>query len=154
MRQNWRYDDDEPRLSKFKVGVGKLVAHSKVTPLVIPMYHAGMDGVCPEVVLENRKSTRPSRPISYAPRGGNDIRVYFGEPLDFGPRVRAFREAHPGVLDSWASTEQGIALYTELTHEIRKAVLVLEAEARGGGASAGVNSVKGNNTQRDGLSLA
>jgi hypothetical protein len=43
--------------------------------------------------------------------------------------VLAFKAQHPGVLESWRSTEEGIQLYAEITNDIRKAVLKLEAEA-------------------------
>ena len=44
-------------------------------------------------------------------------------------QVLAFKAQHPGVLESWRSTEEGIQLYAEITNDIRKAVLKLEAEA-------------------------
>lgn len=46
-------------------------------------------------------------------------------------QVEAFRAQHPGVLESWRSTEEGIQLYAEITNDIKKAVLTLEAEAWG-----------------------
>lgn len=35
------------------------------------------------------------------------------------------------MLESWRSTEEGIQLYAEITNDIKKAVLKLEAEAWG-----------------------
>jgi monolysocardiolipin acyltransferase len=53
IRQRWRYvEDREPVLGKFKIGVGKLIAHCSVCPIVVPMYHKGMDAVSPEIPLE------------------------------------------------------------------------------------------------------
>ena len=46
-------------------------------------------------------------------------------------KVNSFRNKYPGVLESWRSTEEGIQLYAEITNDIRKAVLKLEAEAWG-----------------------
>jgi monolysocardiolipin acyltransferase len=131
VRQSWRFDDDEPHLGAFKFGVGKLIAHCKTSPVVVPFYHRGMDNVIPEKVLPDKKTKRASTPVSIVPRRGNDIRLHVGEPLDFTDKVRRFREAHPGALDSWRSTMESIALYEEITMEIRAAVLKLEKEAWG-----------------------
>jgi monolysocardiolipin acyltransferase len=131
VRQEWRFEDDEPRLGEFKYGVGKLIAHCEKTPIVIPFYHKGMDKVIPEKVLEKKKTKRASTPKSLVPRGGNDITVYIGEPIDFSEKMRAFRERHPGALDSWRSTMESIHLYEEITLAIRAEVLKLEAEAWG-----------------------
>lgn len=43
--------------------------------------------------------------------------------------MNLFRAKNPGVLESWRSTEEGIQLYAEITNDIKKAVLILEAEA-------------------------
>jgi hypothetical protein len=34
-------------LGRLKWGVGKLIAHAPVTPVVIPLYHTGMQSVVP-----------------------------------------------------------------------------------------------------------
>ena len=68
--------------------MGKLIAHCERSPLVVPIYHKGMDGVIPEKVLKEKKSKRPSTPISAIPRGGNDIKMFVGESLDFTEKVR------------------------------------------------------------------
>ena len=51
------------------------------------MYHDGMDTVLPEVVLKDRKTRKPSKPQSFIPRTGKQIKVLFGEPLDFTAKV-------------------------------------------------------------------
>ena len=141
--QNWRFAPDKARLGPFKIGVGKLIAHCPPgrEPVVLPMYHTGMDGIVPEVVLSQRgiglgprgpKTNRPSRPRSAKPQLGQNIRYFVGEPLDFTDKIRAFRDKHPGMLDSWhCHTEANIGLYAEITSEIRERVLGLELEAWG-----------------------
>jgi monolysocardiolipin acyltransferase len=152
--QNWRFQDragavlDEPVLGEFKLGVGKLVAHSwPNVPLVLPMYHKGMSGVIPEKVISSqqmpaktgdsamhkcskkRRKHRSSVPQSLFPRGGNTIHCYFGEPLDFTAQVATFECSHPGELAHWNTTLDKLALYERITMQIRAAVLQLEAEA-------------------------
>jgi 1-acyl-sn-glycerol-3-phosphate acyltransferase len=141
--QNWRFAPDKARLGPFKIGVGKLIAHCPPgkEPVVLPMYHTGMDGIVPEVVLSQRgiglgprgpKKNRPSRPRSAKPQLGQNIRYFVGEPLDFTDKIRAFRDKHPGMLDSWhCHTEANIELYAEITGEIRERMLALELEAWG-----------------------
>jgi len=144
--QNWRFNSFQPRLGPFKIGVGKLIAHcpAGLDPIVLPMYHTGMDSVVPEVVLEaggkggKRNKSRPSRPARAKPYIGKQIRYFVGKPLDFSEKIRSFRQSHPGMLDTWNSyTRENLELYAEITNEIRVAVLELEFEAWGplGGVS-------------------
>jgi monolysocardiolipin acyltransferase len=128
--QSWRFDKDEPHLGPFKVGVGKLIAHSKVTPVVLPLYHTGMDDVVPEKQLADKKSKKPAKPQSIFPRRGKKIRVVVGMPIDFEEKIEKFRATHPGVLENWTSTSESLALYAEITNELRTAMLGIEKEAR------------------------
>lgn len=137
--QNWRFQGKEARLGPFKPGVGKLIAHCPQgkDPIVIPMFHTGMDRVVPEVVLEAaaavsaRRKKKPSKPQSYVPRTGNRIRYYVGQPMDFSAKIAAFRKKYPGKLDAWNGvSEESVHLYFEITQDIREKVLELEAEAR------------------------
>ena len=141
--QNWRFAAGEQRLGPFKPGVGKLVAHCPPgkEPIVLPLYHTGMDSIVPEVVLSHqermskKRLDRPaaSKPVSLKPNTGCDIRYFVGKPLDFTEKVRLFREEHPGVLDSWNTTTwASLRLYREISNDIRQAVLELEREAWGG----------------------
>ena len=68
--------------------MGKLIAHCKNSPIVVPIYHRGMDNVIPEKILKDKKTKKPSTPISPIPRIGNDIRLFVGESLDFTEKVR------------------------------------------------------------------
>jgi monolysocardiolipin acyltransferase len=135
--QNWRFDPHTQRLGPFKVGVGKLIAHCPQgkEPIVLPMFHTGMDSIVPEIVLDQPgrgMKTRPSKPRSLVPQTGRQIRYFVGEPLDFTDKIEAFRRRHPGKLDSWSSpSEEALDLYAEIANEIRIAVLELELEAWG-----------------------
>lgn len=43
--------------------------------------------------------------------------------------MNKFRVEHPGILESWRSTQETIDLYATITKDIKVAVLKLEAEA-------------------------
>lgn len=131
--QNWRFEDkDEPVLGPFKYGVGKLIAHSYPnSPLVLPIYHRGMSGVLPERVLEGEFKKRPSTPQSPFPKGGQQIDMNIGKPIDFSKKLERFERTYPGQLGKWTSTFETIYLYKDITDEIRSQVLELEAEAYG-----------------------
>jgi len=55
---------------RFKWGTGRLIADSKITPLVLPIWHVGMDSVLP--------NKRP-----YIPLMGQHVTMLIGSPLDF-----------------------------------------------------------------------
>jgi monolysocardiolipin acyltransferase len=65
----------------FKMGISKLILEADRTPLVIPMFHSGME----KVMVEGKV------PPQFLPSMGKDIRVKFGEPMDLVPLQR-FRE--------------------------------------------------------------
>lgn len=131
--QRWRFDQKEPKLGPFKVGVGKLIAHSKSNPIVVAMYHKGLDEVIPEKVLKDPKSRKASKPASSFPKLGKKIEIYVGKPFDFQDKLAAFdRENGPEMRrDSGAVTTELLALYASITNDVREEVLKLEAEAWG-----------------------
>lgn len=89
-----------------------------------------MDSIIPEKVPENKKSRKPAKPISIIPRTGNEVKLYVGEALNFTEKIEKFREAYPNSIKSWYSTVESIQLYTDITNDIRQAVLKLEKESR------------------------
>lgn len=130
--QNWRFEDKEPRLGPFKIGVGKLVAQCKRSPLIIPLYHKGMDSVIPEKVpTTGKKPKRAVPPKSIFPKFGNKIEFYVGTPFDLSHRVDEFNSIYPGMLQSGQSTPEVLGLYTQITNDIREEMLKLEKEANG-----------------------
>lgn len=129
--QNWRFNvEREPVLGKFKAGIGKVIAHSFPNdPVVLPIYHAGMDGIIPERILPADQRHLPSTPKSAKPQSGNHIRIYVGEPISFHEKLAAFHSKYPDDLKDWKTTLRKIELYREITAEIRQKVLELEAKA-------------------------
>lgn len=159
--QNWRFavENNTPVLGPLKLGVGKVIAHSEVCPVVIPIYHRGLDSVLPENVLElpplnivsnlyhrnkkvenieeliavarkdRRQRIPPSSPVSPFPSKRHPISVLIGEPLDFSSELKEFRSTYPGLLDTWKTSLPAIALYERITIRIQSALLELEREA-------------------------
>ncbi|KOC63176.1 Tafazzin like protein [Habropoda laboriosa] len=65
---------------RLKWGVGRLIMESPVTPLVIPIYHLGMDEVLPNeppYVLRIRKK----------------VTMNYGDPIDFSELLQQFRSS-------------------------------------------------------------
>ena len=116
-------------LGPFKIGVGKLIAHSQLTPIVLPIYHRGMDNVIPEIQLTDKKSKKPANTQSIIPKCGQNIELFVGNPIDFTLKINNFKEKYPGSLDVWQSSTNTIKLYNEITEELRISMLKLESEA-------------------------
>jgi hypothetical protein len=88
-----------------------------------------MDLVVPEKQLKDKKSKKPSFPITVVPKRGNKIELFVGKPLDFTEKIAAFREKYPGMLDNWQSTAEAIDFYVDITNDIYVAMKDIEAEA-------------------------
>jgi len=71
------------KLLRLKWGIGKLVARSPVTPIVLPFYHKGMEQVMP---LYDGGKWDPFL------RTGKSISVLFGAPIDFSREVRQYKQ--------------------------------------------------------------
>lgn len=91
--QSWRFAPDEPRLGKFRRGAAKLIACSPPSKtMVIPIYHRGMDEIFPEEkpigwnLLENSQRV-VGKTKSFFPKGGKEVHVHVGDPLDFSDLV-------------------------------------------------------------------
>jgi hypothetical protein len=46
-----------------------------------------MDQIIPEKILKDKKTKKPSTPISAVPRAGKEIKLFVGESLDFTEKV-------------------------------------------------------------------
>ena len=65
---------------RLKWGVGRLISDCKVLPIVIPIYHLGLDSILPNVT-------------PYIPRIGQKVTIVVGEPIDFNPVMRELEKA-------------------------------------------------------------
>ena len=66
----------EAAIGRLKWGVGKLIARADVPPVVVPIYHVGMEKVMPQ-----HKGTH--RIKSFVPHVNERVHTIVGEPLDF-----------------------------------------------------------------------
>lgn len=124
--QNYRFGNGR-KLGCFKLGIGKIIAHSKSVPIVIPMYHKGMDRIIPEIEESNIK--KAARPRSIIPTIGNEIELFIGKPIDFTDKIEKFKSKYPDALISWKTSLEAIELYREIVAEIRDQILLLEQQA-------------------------
>lgn len=90
---------------RFKWGVGRLIYESPVTPILVPIWHLGMDDVVPN-----------SRP--YICRTGKKVTINFGEPIDFSELVSKFKSEN-------ISAENARKIITE---KIQQELMVLKKE--------------------------
>lgn len=128
--QNWRFLEGEPKLGKFKAGIGKVITHCFPNdPTVLPIFHAGFDKVIPEKVLSAGDKFNPSSPRTAIPQGGGNLRVFVGTPISFHEKIEKFNSQYPEELKSWRTTIRKIQLYREITEELRQRMLALESEA-------------------------
>ncbi|XP_044163309.1 tafazzin-like [Acropora millepora] len=74
-------------IKRLKWGVGRLIAEAKVTPIVIPFWHEGMDDVLPNH-------------SPYIPRIMKRVTVLIGEPMEFTDTLREFRIARKSAMET------------------------------------------------------
>jgi len=132
--QDWRFQENifTPRLGPFKLGAARLIAHGDIDrlPIVIPMYHRGLDRVFPEIVIPNARKNDRSKAKSFMPQGNQHIELYVGDPIDFTPMVAQFKDKYPGMIENYNRiTFELIELYIDITRVIRASIIELEKKA-------------------------
>ena len=97
---------------RLKWGVGRLISECKVLPIVIPIYHLGLDSILPNVT-------------PYIPRIGQKVTIVVGEPIDFNPVMRELEKAG-------ANAEQRRKALTDLVQQklraLRKETEIMHAK--------------------------
>jgi len=89
-----------------RTGVGRLVADAKVSPVIVPVFHRGIDQVLPRGAW---------LPLT----AGRRMRVMAGEPIDVSELVSSMRAAGRSEAD----------VYAAITSRIELAMAALEEEA-------------------------
>jgi len=136
---------EEKEKGRLKWGVGKLVAHSPVTPVLVPFYHLGMASVLPQHNVweggEFRNGVVSWRHI----QGGHRVKVWFGDRVPFDDLLAAHERAHgplwkldtaptadrwTDVMHKWESSGACRSLYSAITRRVQDALLRLEERAR------------------------
>ncbi|KAF0718853.1 Aste57867_1451 [Aphanomyces stellatus] len=109
-------------IGRLKWGVGKLIARADVTPVVLPIYHLGMDHVMPQ--------TQHHKLRSIIPRTGQRVHALVGDPIYFDDLFQKYeadrRQGISGDGYTWDSDEQEKKLYSAITRRIELALLALE----------------------------
>jgi len=74
-------------IKRLKWGVGRLIAEAKVTPIVVPFWHEGMDDVLPNQ-------------SPYIPKIMQRVTVLIGEPMEFTETVEEYRKAKKSAMET------------------------------------------------------
>nr|CAB3266822.1 tafazzin-like [Phallusia mammillata] len=98
---------------RLKWGVGRLISECKKTPLVLPMYHLGIDDILP--------NTKP-----YLPKIGKKVTILIGHPIDFGDQLKkaqqlglSAKEIRKSVTDIIQDELEKLRIETQQLHEAR-----------------------------------
>jgi len=98
--QPWRFAKGKSKLGKFLPGVGKLITTCRNRPMLVPIYHKGMDTILPEQEGDPRM---PAKPASLFPKCGKHVDIYIGEPIDLSDLMQPTSQAPEG--SEWAEWE-------------------------------------------------
>lgn len=145
-----RSGEELAQKGRLKWGIGKLIAHSPVPPIIVPFHHKGMAGVMPQhntfVQAPDGAWQYNNKVISPIPRTGAVAVVRFGDAISVDDLIKEYEDAHgplykvtsaPGNADDatpapWESTRQEQLLYQAIALRIQDALLSLEEEATRG----------------------
>jgi monolysocardiolipin acyltransferase len=137
-------------IGRLKWGVGKLIAHSPVTPIVVPFYHKGMAAVMPQhntLVQQSDGTWHYDNKIdSPIPKTGRAVEVRFGDAIRVDDLIQEYESKHGPLrkvssravadldspeasAESWPSGVVEQQLYQAITLRIQHALLALEKEA-------------------------
>lgn len=72
---------------RLKWGVGRLILESPITPIVIPIYHLGMDEIL------------PNEP-PYIFKTGKKVTMNYGEPIDFSGLLADLQASNTGEMEA------------------------------------------------------
>lgn len=96
---------------RLKWGVGRLITECKVAPIVLPLWHVGMDEILP-----NR--------TPYIPHIGKRVTLVIGQPIQFDSLLKQLHNAKMSpmairkeVTDKIQEEFQRLKVYTERLHE-------------------------------------
>lgn len=129
-----RNNDKDENIGKLKWGVGKLIAHAPVTPIVIPFFHIGMETVIPQ-----NQETRLTQGLPI-PRPGHNVTLRFGQQIHFNDLIdehekiygKLWKYKHDDDSDNyienkgmWLSKAEDLILYHKITRRIQDSLEIL-----------------------------
>ena len=117
---------------KLKWGVAKLIAHSPITPEVIPFAHHGMEKLLPQDEQTGKTKLRKNILLSCLPQwlGGEEelrVSVQFGESITFEDLINEHERQHGKLWKykndeasylQWSSSVEERLLYNKITRRI------------------------------------
>jgi len=99
---------------RLKWGVGRMIYESPTTPIIIPIWHIGMDEML------------PNEPPYYL-RVGKNITYNYGKPLDLGPVIKKLRERNATDVEARKEISDIIeAELLKLKEETEESVITVE----------------------------
>lgn len=81
-------DENKSKIGKLKWGIGKLIAHSPNKPVVVPLYHYGMETIMPQDNSPQKKL------LTVLPIPGHDVKVIFGPEIEYEDLIRDYETIH------------------------------------------------------------
>lgn len=125
-----------PSKGKLKWGVGKLIAHAPVPPIVIPFAHVGMEQLLPQDV--NTGVTKLHIRSLFGTTQNNDklhVKICFGTEIKFDDLIieheRKYGKLwkyHHNDSDAWKSSKEERILYNKITSRIEKELDIITKE--------------------------
>lgn len=124
-----RSNGKEKEIGKLKWGIGKLIAHAPVSPIVIPFFHMGMETVIPQ----NQK-TRLTEGLPI-PRPGHNVTLRFGPQIHFNDLIEEHEKTYGKLWkyssednsddyivnkSKWESKREDLILYQKITKRIQE----------------------------------
>ena len=124
-----RSNGKEKEFGKLKWGIGKLIAHAPITPIVIPFFHMGMEKVIPQ----NQK-TRLTEGLPI-PRPGHNVTLRFGTQIHFNDLIEEHEKIYGKLWkfssqdnsdnyienkSKWESKPEDLILYHKITLRIQE----------------------------------
>jgi monolysocardiolipin acyltransferase len=131
-----RQNGQERNIGKLKWGVGKLIAHSPVVPIVIPFFFSGTETIIPQDPVTKKVN-------SYIPKPGHKVVVRFGKRIEFSDLIE-LHEYKYGPLwkykqsvqmdtesdhSNWISNDNDKILYSKITKRIEEKLAELNEES-------------------------
>ncbi|KAK8791093.1 hypothetical protein WA158_005724 [Blastocystis sp. Blastoise] len=117
-----RHSPPNRKLGPLKWGVGRIISECEVTPIILPFYQLGLEGIQPQ--KENRVCVRA------LPFGGNHATIIYGEPIKVEDILSHYRPLVAEEQDPQKKIIIQEEMYKSITERIEQALEKLENECK------------------------